>query len=153
MTIIEKLDAVLECLYKISGDNPDFNKIEIWLTENKKVVHTGEIQDCLLYLHNERYIYCEYMGDRTAGYIDSPNAHYLINVNGKYLYETIGGFVKKTENENDEKALIKTIQIRQKEIAQLVWYATLAIAVGTLIAALYYLDQLCGKYQWCSFCK
>jgi len=153
MTIIKKLDAVLECLFKISGNNPDFVKIEKWLTENKKGVHTGEIQDCLLYLYNEKYIYCEYMGDRTAGYIDSPYAHYLINVNGKYLYETIGGFEKKIENENSEKELIKTLQIRQTAMAKLVAGVTIVIGVGTLIAALYYLNELCKSYHWCSFCK
>ena len=53
MTILNKLDDVLECLFKISGDNPDFAKIENWLKENNRQIERGEIQDCLLYLYNE----------------------------------------------------------------------------------------------------
>ena len=124
MTILNKLDWVLEALFRTSGNNPNYNIIENWLKENKKEIHRGEIQDCLLYLHQERYIYCEVDGVRTANFSDWKDARYLINVRGKYLFETMGGFVKKERWEKWRRIgnIINSVGIL---------IATIAIAIGT----------------------
>lgn len=102
MTLLEKIDAVLETLYIHSGENPTFPLLQEWLAPSG--IEKGEIEDCLLHLYKEGLIYCEFAGDRTAYYTELGGAHYLISFKGKFFWETIGGYKRQHEiSVNDER--------------------------------------------------
>jgi len=133
MTWLEKMDAVINSLYVNSGFNPDFGIIQGDL--NKKypdVISKGEIEDILLYLYREQYIYCEYLGNRDAPYIDNINAHYLISCKGKLFLEETEGFVKQKANEDLKKQeIIDEMALRKKNERRLVG-GTYLVAVGAI---------------------
>jgi hypothetical protein len=108
MTWPEKIDAVIDCLYQRSGDNPTFSLIEERL--KSKGVEKGEIRDILLYLYRREFIYCEVEGDRDHAYSDLGEAHYLINAKGK-LFKEANGFAgesrSETRKERQEKLQIQ----------------------------------------------
>lgn len=130
MTLLEKIDAVLFCLYNHSGDNPNHAKIKEWLKDQP--IDAGEIEDCLLHLFRLKYIYCEVGGQRAGEYYDIPSAHYLISFEGKLFIERKGGFV----NEHRDYLLLhqyrETLERlrRQNETRLAAW--TIVLAVGTV---------------------
>jgi hypothetical protein len=140
MTWLEKMDAVLECLFALKANNPKFEDFQSWLKANYPEVDKGEIQDITLYLWKEQIIYFESNGNRLAEYNDlDANGHYLINCKGKLLYEGEGGFNKK--------------QKRKTRAASLQFWQTWAIAVGTVLGGLYGLSQLLNYVLSFFFCR
>lgn len=95
------MDKVIEILYKNSGNAPTFEKIETWLKPFD--IEKGEIQDCLLYLYKEGYIYCETEGNRFAEYKDTPKANYLLNFKGKRLYEDENNYSGMVRNQKFDR--------------------------------------------------
>src|SRR5207249_7424239 len=111
MTWLEKMDSVLQCMYDHSGENPTMEMYETWLKH--KLIHKGEIQDILLYLHKEQMIYCDRGGDRTHAYVEGSDVKYLISCKGKLFLESVGGFDKQNQNRVKE---IKDISDRNKRM-------------------------------------
>ena len=130
MTWLEKMDAVLLCLDKLSGDNPRFPDLEKWLSENyPDKIDKGELQDITLYLWIEQMMYFESNGLRTSDYNDNlPDGRYLISCKGKMFMEGVGGFIKKDK--------------RDSNAASLQFWQTWAIVVGTFLAGLYGLVEI-----------
>jgi len=129
MTWLEKMDAVLECLFALKANNPNFEDLQSWLKANYPEVDKGEIEDITLYLWREQMMYFETGGKRLAEYNDlDQNGRYLISCKGKLLYDGDGGFGK--------------IQKRKIKAATLQSWQTWAIAVGTVLGGLYGLIEL-----------
>ena len=129
MTWLQKMDAVLECLYALQADNPVFEDLEKWLSPRYPKVEKGQIQDVTLYLWREQMMYFERGGLRTADYDDrDPKARYLIACKGKLFWDSIGGFVAQ-DKQNSKKAAHQSWQ-------------TWAIVVGTVLAGLYGLVEI-----------
>ena len=85
MDLLSKRDLVLGWLYVHSGENPSFISIRAALP--KEDIDDGEILDCLLHLHRDKYIYCEVNGNRDCIYTDRADAHYLINFSSLFLFD------------------------------------------------------------------
>jgi hypothetical protein len=137
MILLEKIDAVLGCLYEHSGENPDIDLILKWLQDSE--IDLGEIQDCLLHLHKEGYIYCELLRDRNHSYTDVPGAHYLISFKGKFFWETVGGYQEQHKKEQITNAALEAQNQRmERNEARLVgwtrnlFWGTIAVAVGAI---------------------
>src|SRR5688500_18510640 len=77
---LQKYDAVLEALFKISGDAPTFDDINKWLLLNNKQVHWGEVMDILYTMGNDGYVY---------GHMTHPKKGqmFLLSFNGKLLQQ------------------------------------------------------------------
>lgn len=128
MTWLEKMDAVLECLYTLKANNPSLDDLRSWLKANYIEVDDGEILDITLYLWREQMMYFETGGNRLAVYNDlDEKGKYLISCKGKLLWDGEGGFKKR--------------EIRKIKGATLQSWQTWAIAVGTSFAGLYALIQ------------
>lgn len=148
MTWLEKMDAVLLCLYKLSGDNPRFTDVEKWINENyPNQVDKGEIQDITLYFYNEKLMYLEYGGDRTHKYYEHQDSRYLINCKGKLFWENVGGFKQQKLNDTTERNRVQKIQSDQLLLSRRVAALTAWIAGGTIIAAVYYLLEVYDTNQ------
>jgi hypothetical protein len=150
MTWLEKMDAVLICLDKLSGDNPTFSDLEKWLAENyHNQIDIGEIQDITLYLWREQMMYFEINGLRTSDYDDRlPNGRYLLSCKGKLFKEGVGGFVKQKLNldaENTRLANLEYHQIRHRN--QMIWL-TLILAASALATMIYYAVEMYWRYGW-----
>ncbi len=134
MTWVEKMDAVLKCLFALKANNPKFEDLQSWLKANYPEVDKGEIEDITLYLWREQMMYFETNGKRLSEYNDlDPNGRYLISCKGKLLYEGEGGFGKREQ--------------RKIRAANLQFWQTWAIAIGTVLAGAYGLVEI-----WKFFC-
>lgn len=131
MIWLEKMDTVLGCLYDNSGKNPTFVLIMSLLAD--KQIDKGEVEDILLYLYRKGFIYCEKDGNRDYGYVDHPDAHYLISCEGKLFWEGAGGFVKKDRKEKLEADIMKTDLAIRKNNEKLLSRGTVWLAVGTFL--------------------
>ena len=130
MTWLEKMDAVLKCLFALKANNPKFEDLQSWLKANYPEVDKGEIEDITLYLWREQMMYFETNGKRLSEYNDlDPNGRYLISCKGKLLYEGEGGFGKREQ--------------RKIRAATLQFWQTWAIAVGTVAAGIYGIYEIC----------
>lgn len=124
MTWLEKMDAVLECLFALKANNPTFEDLQSWLKAKYPEVDKGEIEDITLYLWREQMMYFETNGKRLSEYNDlDVKGRYLISCKGKLLYEGEGGFCK------SEKRKIRAAKLQS--------WQTWAIAVGTILGGLY----------------
>lgn len=129
MTWLEKMDAVLNCLFALKSNNPKFEDIQSWLKANYPEVDKGEIEDITLYLWKEQMMYFETNGKRLSEYDDlNSNGRYLISCKGKMLYEGEGGFRKREQ--------------RKIRAATLQFWQTWAIAIGTVLAGAYGLVEI-----------
>jgi hypothetical protein len=91
MTLLRKIDTVFEWLYLNSGSNPDFKSLQLGIYN--ACIEKGEIRDILLKLKADNFIYCELGGNLEAPYTDE--SRYLVNFNGKFFWETTGGYETK----------------------------------------------------------
>jgi hypothetical protein len=135
MTLLEKIDHVFEWLYLNSGTNPNLHDIKTGLAN--KDIDIGEIRDILLKLKNDNFIYCEFSGNLNHSYHD--NAHFLINFEGKYFYETVGSFSEKIRLERVKLYAIdaQNRRMERNEERLIQWtkylfYGTVAVAVGAV---------------------
>ena len=150
MTLLDKIDTILNCLYTHSGENPDFAKIQKWLSD-KPEIEKGDIEDCLLHLHRNKYIYCEFMGNRDYIYIDSPQAHYLISFEGKVFIES-GGYQQKATDAASENTRVDAVEAFQHAQAWRLNRLTAWIAGGTIALAVIELWKMALEYHWFNRC-
>ena len=127
MTLLEKIDAVFTWLYLNSGKDPNLPDIMAGL--NNPDIDEGEVKDILAKLRRDNLIYCVMGQDRNAEYSDYGK--YLITFDGKYFYETVGGFVKQHQIEQlNLKNLETDVNIR-KTNERLIAGGTKWLAIGT----------------------
>lgn len=126
MTLLEKIDAVLEWLYINSGTNPTFQDISKGLADKK--IDLGEIQDCLLHLYRDKYIYCEFLGNRDSEFVDDRGAHYLVSFKGKYFWETEKGYAEQVRLEQIKSDFLsaQTQRTERNEEQLVTWTRNLA---------------------------
>jgi hypothetical protein len=152
MTWLEKMDAVLLCLDKLSGNNPGFSDLEKWLAEKYPTqIDKGEIQDITLFLWREGMMYFETGGDRTAHYNDrDPNGRYLISTKGKLLRENPGGFVQQKINDDAENSRVEKLETSQQKLMERLNFLTGWVAGGTIALVLVELWKMALDYHWFS---
>ena len=138
MTLLEKIDTVLQYLYEHSGENPNFPMLNAAL--NIKGVEEGEIRDILIKLRKEGLIYCEAGGLMDVNYSDY--GHYLISFDGKYFWETERGFIPKFTKSDVENTRKDAAITYQSEQADTLNRLTGWIAIASGMAAVYYLLQI-----------
>ena len=152
MTWLEKMDTVLFCLDKLSGDNPRFSDLEKWLNENYLgQVDKGEIQDITLYLWREQMMYFEVNGLRTSDYDDRlPDGRYLISCKGKLFRESIGGFTQQKINADAENNRLRKLETSQLSLSKGLNVVTAWIAGGTIALVLVELWKMALEHHWFS---
>jgi hypothetical protein len=126
MEWLDKIDAVMDCVYTWSGKNPTFD----FIADKLKHLHIddGEIQDILLFFYQENQIYCVLDEERTIPFTDSKKAHYLINARGKIFWEQNKGYKKEAK------------RFKRRKIYE--WLVNLSLILGGLFAAAYYAVEL-----------
>lgn len=139
MTWLGKMDAVLNCLYEHSGDNPRFTDLQEWL--NGQPIEKGELQDITLYFYNEGLMYLEYGGDRNHKYYEHQDSRYLISSSGKTFWEETGGFVNQKATSNFHN---KTLKGQAKATLRL----TVVLAFAAIPVGLLALADLYHHYKW-----
>lgn len=149
MTLLEKIDLVLKVLYEESGHNPTLPYIQGLLKD--KEIDVGEIRDCIQKLNKDGFVRYEYEGNFVDFYDDY--AHFLISFDGKFFYETYGGYENKKTTDDSYTSRLASLEVSRHEQGQTLnrltgWivFGTLAGAVAGLIAALYYLSQLFQRH-------
>ena len=148
MTLLEKIDTVMQFLYEHSGKNPNFPYIKDGLKD--KEIDEGEIRDILIKLKKDGLMYCEGGGIMNTEYSDY--GHYLISFDGKFFWETEGGFIKKMSKDASENTRLQTLETSQQIQSGKLTSLTRWIAVATCVAALYYIlviIELVYKYLKC----
>lgn len=151
MTWLEKMDAVLLCLDKLSGDNPTFDKLEKWLNEHyPKQIDKGEIQDITLYLWREQMMYFDDGGGwRLSTYDDrKPEGKYLLSCKGKMLRENPGGFVQQKIRNDAENSRVEKLETENMATQKNMVILTVILTVGTMFPALLALADLYKNYHW-----
>lgn len=133
MTSLEKLDAVLKSLEKHHSEkHHDFMAVLEDLNKDKSGIDFGELTYILKKLHTDNFIDIREVPVKGNA---KPDEYYYINFNGRVFNEQKGYTNQKIQD--------RLSRANQKV---LVWL-TLIIAVGTLVAALYY-----GIEIWKYFC-
>lgn len=138
MTLLEKIDSVLKCLYDHSGENPNSELIRSKLKDFP--IDIGEIRDILMKLTIDGLIYCEINGQ--IGTVFYDNARYLISFEGKFFYETVGSFSEKMRRDNAEDNRVKSLASSQQIQSEKLTTLTRWISVATCVAAIYYLLEI-----------
>jgi hypothetical protein len=105
LTLLQKYDAILDVLFKESGNAPTFDDINTILLTEKKKIHWGEVMDILYTMIGDDYLYGHFTKTDVNG---KPVQIFLISFNGKYLKDT-GGFEKKIEREKAKEKLNKDL--------------------------------------------
>jgi len=131
MDLLDKIDSVLDCLYHENEHHPTLT----WLQEKLKGkdINLEEIKDCLRKLHRDGFIRYEFEGGFVDFYHDL--AHFCIVFEGKYFYETYGGYKKKLALDNAGGDRLKVLTV---------WVAvgTILGGLASLLAAAHYLRVL-----------
>jgi hypothetical protein len=76
----------------------------------------------------------------------------LITMQGSLFIED-GGYTQERINETETKTRLIALELRQSRMANRLFWINLTIAIGTSIAALYYLTELYWKYHWFQFSR
>jgi hypothetical protein len=168
ITPIQLLDEVLTfiCVKPIAKGNIEQGKL---ITELKKVIPLIDIEDDFASqilrvfdkLEKENYIICE---QRNVRYNDLSGEGatrleycYRVTFDGKLFFEQ-GGYSKKYAHDESERNRLTALESSQLEYneAQRKQAATLNkltfwVAVGTLLAAVYYMTELYWNHGWFHF--
>ena len=78
---------------------------------------------------------------------DSGTTYYKITFTGSYQY-SLGGYQQIMDSQNAESIRIGKIEHSAKVNQTALTCLTAIVALGTLIAAIYYLTELYWKYHW-----
>lgn len=143
MTLLQKIDAVLDCLYLHSAEDPNFAKIQNWLKD--KEIDKGEIEDCLLHIYRRKHIYCEVHGQRNSDFYDLPDAHYLISFEGKLFKTTVGGYEREHQINESDRA---TRDVRDRLLVRGTWWVAggaIALVVWEMLKYFVLEGHLCGE--------
>ncbi len=131
MTLLEKLDTVLKCLEKHHSEkHHNLISIQEILDKEQPEVKWGETLFILKKLAKDGYI-----DTREISIPDSASTeiYYNINFEGRILNEE-NGYVAK----NNSLQAISSLQKRQSILNEKLYRLTIWVAVGTVIAAIYY---------------
>jgi hypothetical protein len=150
------LDGILECLKEANAEKYKSNtdtstaefksviQITFWLTANKIKFKQEDIYLMLSYLcHEENFITHE------KHFVDSAlYSHYAILLKGKIFIDN-GGYIGQIKSENDGNIRMETLEKNQKISRRMMNWLTFFVAIGTLVAAWYYLEMLNKDvYHW-----
>lgn len=134
MTSLEKLDIVLLCLEKHHSEKRhDLISIAQILDKEKSGVEFGEINSILIKLQKDGYVHIQEtaIGD-----------FFMITFEGRVFNEQ-GGYVEMQQ----EKNRISLLEAAQRAANVRMVLLTRIVAIGTSVAALYYLLEMV-KYFW-----
>jgi hypothetical protein len=150
LTTLMQLDAVLSSLNNHRAEKYFMFKdiAELVLVEHSNIPF-GDILSILKKLHNDGYL--EY-DDRGVDPFDrNANARiYHITFEGRFWVES-GGYQADFLHENAENTRLEKIEKSQKLYRLWTIWLTAILAVGTLIAALYYATELYWNHGWFHF--
>jgi hypothetical protein len=136
---LEKLDAVLACLDKYRTEKPmELPSLNETLKRDTGVDFWGELISILRKLEKDEYIYI-----RGGLWGDGTNI-YLITFEGR-IYLEQGGYTQQRIKENAENIRLNKIENNQRLHRVLITILTVVLAIGTSIAAVYYLHELSKK--------
>ncbi len=132
LTPIEQLDTALRFISPLNKRylTHDLLKKECFSNSNEIDV-TAIIQQ----LVDDKYIR-----------FDDPN-QFKISLNGQ-VFIARDGYQGDIDKANEEKNRIYQLEIRQSQMASRLYWINLTIAIGTSIAAIYYIVELYWKYHW-----
>lgn len=141
MEFEKRLDHILICL------NENFNNVEGLaeyeilniLDKDRNTELKTTISAIINKLEKDDYIY------------DVANKCYRLTIEGQYFILN-GGYNNEKINKNKESIKISELELRQSQMEYRLFLINVAIAVGALIASVYYLSELCWKYHWFDFC-
>jgi len=131
LTLLEKLDTVLKCLEKHHSEgHHTLISIQIFLDKEQPEVKWGETLYILKKLAKDGFIDTK---EIPIPHTASIETYYNINFEGRILNEE-KGYVSK----NNALQAISTMQQRQATLYERIYWLTVAIAIGTTVAAIYY---------------
>jgi len=86
------------------------------------------------------------------GFLINENNKTHLSFEAKYFIRE-GGYTAKIERLKATETDNRAFRIREEGRSSRMVYITIVLAVGTSIAALYYLNELCCSYRWFCFCN
>ena len=145
MTLLKKLDATLICLQKHHKEkHHNLISIATILQTEQPDIDFGEIKSILNKLKKDGFIDTQEIPIPTT---DSTEIYYNINFEGRIFNEQ-GGYDRRNEQNNELTVLRKqqhSLQVQNRNL-------TIAVAIGTTVAALYYGLEI-FKYFFTQFHK
>jgi hypothetical protein len=142
---LQQLDGVLSGL---ADTDPHFYKTFGVLS---KYVEGSSLVDVRLILNQLiKDGYVEKVQERKAVPVQFYDEEYCITFGGKLHYDS-GGYYQRSLNDASENVRLKNLEIARQTQGKALNWLTFWIALGTLIAAIYYLTELYWKYHWFSW--
>lgn len=122
------------------------NGIEDYLFRYLKSIGVDEYEHMPIVYHlfEDKYIDANWQFPLTKDSGNSPNQIKITFKGIVFINE--GGYTKQKLNNSSNNERIKSLENKTFAL-------TLLIAIGTIIAALYYANELCKFYKWCDFCS
>ena len=140
MNSIEKLDAVLECFVNIQIHQTMLNEEEILSQIDKtKIRDRDELIKVLKKLVKDEYLEIQL---RFNNYSNVSSEHYTLTFEGDYFYRYEGGYLGKFRKAAEHEMQIEYYRNIQTSQANKLNTLTTWIAIGTIIAAIYYLCEI-----------
>lgn len=141
MNAYQKIDEVLKVFY----ENPDgLIYDELYKKIPHLIEYADELMQILQKLKKDEYIFIQ---DVTASHDFFQINSYFLSFDGKLFIES-GGYTQAIINENAENKRVEALEHSQRATSNRMTYLTIILAVGALIAAIYYLTELYWKYHW-----
>ncbi len=108
----------------------------------------GILDEVIAKLIEDKYIRHAYYNNVIVDGKNIPNVpFYTLTFDGLFFLNN-GGYAGEMKRENAENIRVETLEKSQKANANRMTYLTIVIAVGTAIAAWYYLIEVGKFYHW-----
>ena len=141
MTSIEKLDSVLEYFSNIQIENKYIREEDILLHFNNKVVQgRDELLKILKKLEKDEYL--EVKLRSVNNNYNNPIPHYILTFEGDYFIRYEGGYLGKVNKNLESERLLEYYRELQSSQSRKLNILTRWIAIGTIIAAVYYIGEI-----------
>jgi len=141
MDSIEKIDTFLNLFY----DTPNGLQYDnVWQKMKHVVDAKFEVDQILTKLEKDGYLFSKtfvYQIDKSEGKV------WFLSFEGG-LFKESGGYKQKIISDSAENIRLEMIETNQRVNQNVVTFLTIVLAVGALIAAIYYATELYWKYHW-----
>ena len=143
LTPIQKLDIVLAAI----SNEPAFRTaLHTMVLVLEKGIELNELKLILDKLEVDRFATHDYVeGQKSITGTKMPT--YKITFEGLYFSKS-GGYYQKSLNDTSENIRLKSLEVSRQSQGRALNWLTFWIALGTIIAAIYYLTELYWKYHW-----
>ncbi len=127
-------------------EKAEWNKDEEYLFKHLKSigVEKHEFMPIVYHLIEDKYVEPNWQSPDTKESGNPPN-QIKITFKGK-VFINEGGYITQKATNLSNKKRIESLEHKNLVLTRL-------IAFGTIIAALYYANELCKFYKWCEFCS